>query len=82
VWIGTNDNMTSFSAKSAITPAPSRHIVFVVYPDIVLLDLVGPLQVFSHAIDPATGCNGYTCSVVSLGGGMIGRRWCGCRDVG
>ncbi|MEL7255714.1 MAG: helix-turn-helix domain-containing protein [Pseudomonadota bacterium] len=55
--------MTSHSAKP-------RHVVFVIYPDIVLLDLVGPLQVFSHALDPATGCQGYTCTVVSMAGEM------------
>ena len=46
-------------------------VVFVVYPDIVLLDLVGPLQVFSHALDPSTKNNGYQCKVVSVGGGDI-----------
>ncbi|MEM6588129.1 MAG: helix-turn-helix domain-containing protein [Pseudomonadota bacterium] len=56
--------MTSYSAKA-------RNVVFVIYPDIVLLDLVGPLQVFSHALDPDTGAPGYTCRVVSLAGGMI-----------
>lgn len=60
--------MTSFSAKPDADP---RLVVFVVYPDIVLLDLVGPLQVFSHAIDPKTGTNGYTCAVASLNGGLL-----------
>lgn len=46
-------------------------MVFVVYPDIVLLDLVGPLQVFSHALDPQTGANGYECAVISVDGGMV-----------
>ncbi len=46
-------------------------MVFVVYPDIVLLDLVGPLQVFSHAPDPLTKSNGYECVVVSVSGGLI-----------
>lgn len=55
--------MTSNSAKS-------RNVVFVIYPDIVLLDLVGPLQVFSHALDPATGQPGYNCTVVSMSGKM------------
>ncbi|MEM9500068.1 MAG: helix-turn-helix domain-containing protein [Pseudomonadota bacterium] len=41
-----------------------------VYPDIVLLDLVGPLQVFSHAQDSKTQDNGYECAVVSVGGDM------------
>lgn len=55
--------MTSNSAKS-----PPRLVVFVVYPNVVLLDLVGPLQVFSHALDTATGWNGYECMVVSPDG--------------
>lgn len=45
--------------------------MFVVYPDIVLLDLVGPLQVFSHAPDPVTQKTGYRCEVVSVDGGLI-----------
>lgn len=45
--------------------------MFVVYPDIVLLDLVGPLQVFSHAPNPLTGRNGYDCAVVSIDGSLI-----------
>ncbi|MEM6890488.1 MAG: helix-turn-helix domain-containing protein [Pseudomonadota bacterium] len=47
-----------------------RLVVFVVYPDIVLLDLVGPLQVFSHALDPVKQSNGYECAVVSVAGGL------------
>lgn len=66
-----NDKMTSFSAKIAETRAKARPVVFVVYPDIVLLDLVGPLQVFSHAPDPQTKTNGYACAVVSLNGGVV-----------
>lgn len=46
-------------------------MVFVVYPDIVLLDLVGPMQVFSHALDGETGANGYECAVVSFEGGTV-----------
>lgn len=41
-----------------------------VYPDIVLLDLVGPLQVFSHAMDPKAKGNGYECAVVSVSGDL------------
>lgn len=52
--------MTSFHAKS-------RHVVFVAYPDIVLLDLVGPLQVFTHAGDSRA----YQTHVVSHHGGRI-----------
>ncbi len=66
-----NDNMTSFSAKSRKVHDAPRLVVFVVYPDIVLLDLVGPLQVFTHALDPETGANGYDCAVTSFEGGMV-----------
>lgn len=66
-----NDKMASFSAKIAEPADKTRQVVFVVYPDIVLLDLVGPLQVFSHALDPETKANGYACAVTSVGGGMI-----------
>lgn len=58
------------------TPSSPKHdpklVVFVVYPNIVLLDLVGPLQVFSHALDPLTQSNGYECIVVSVDGGLVG----------
>lgn len=63
--------MTAKTAKSVHKLRQQKQIVFVVYPDIVLLDLVGPLQVFSHAPNPATGRNGYACSVVSVDGGPI-----------
>ena len=66
-----NDNMPSFSAKPRKTKSDPRLVVFVVYPDIVLLDLVGPLQVFSHALDPEIGANGYDCVVTSFEGGMV-----------
>lgn len=62
------------TAKTAISHTPERDpklVVFVVYPDIVLLDLVGPLQVFSHALDPVTRSNGYECIVVSVDGGLV-----------
>ena len=66
-----NDNMTSFTANSQKAPNDPRLVVFVVYRDIVLLDLVGPLQVFSHALDQETGANGYVCAVTSLSGGIV-----------
>lgn len=50
---------------------PPKRVVFVVYPDIVLLDLVGPLQVFSHAPDLHAHRNGYTCAVLSVDGGLV-----------
>ena len=63
--------MTSKTANSHSNEHTPRLVVFVVYPDIVLLDLVGPLQVFSHALDPLTQSNGYSCKVVSIDGGMV-----------
>ncbi len=63
--------MTSFSAKPPDTSEATRQVVFIVYPDIVLLDLVGPMQVFSHAIDAATQKPGYECTVASVKGGML-----------
>ncbi|ABD55498.1 GlxA family transcriptional regulator [Jannaschia sp. CCS1] len=55
--------MTSFSAKP---------VLFVVYPNCVLLDLVGPLQVFTHARETPDGANAYQTHVASKSGGMIG----------
>ena len=63
--------MTSFSAKTSVPANDPRLVVFVIYPNIVLLDLVGPLQVFSHAKDADTGENGYRCVVNSLAGGRV-----------
>lgn len=60
--------MASFSAKPVPKQCAPRLVVFIVYDNIVLLDLVGPLQVFSHAPDPATGQPGYACVVVSADG--------------
>lgn len=57
--------MTSISAK---TP---RHVVFVVYPDCVLLDLVGPLQVFTRARATPDSDTAYQTHVVSKAGGAI-----------
>lgn len=45
------------------------NVVFVVYPDIVLLDLVGPLQVFTHARRPGRARPAYQTHVVSVAGG-------------
>lgn len=59
--------MTSNTAKPLAPLRDPKRVVFVVYPNIVLLDLVGPLQVFSHAQDPLGG-NGYDCYVVSVDG--------------
>ena len=66
-----NDKMPSFTAKPLEPENTPRLVVFVVYPNIVLLDLVGPLQVFSHAMEEDTGAHGYACAIVSLAGGMV-----------
>ncbi|WP_299600053.1 DJ-1/PfpI family protein [uncultured Tateyamaria sp.] len=63
--------MTAKTAKLNSPTNDPRLVVFVVYPDVVLLDLVGPLQVFSHAPDSLTQRNGYECVVVSVDGGLI-----------
>ncbi|MEM6563862.1 MAG: GlxA family transcriptional regulator [Pseudomonadota bacterium] len=62
--------MASKTANLRIAKRQKRLVVFVVYPDIVLLDLVGPLQVFSHALDTKTKDNGYECVVVSVAGDL------------
>jgi transcriptional regulator GlxA family with amidase domain len=59
--------MTSFYAKTF----DQMNVVFIVYPDIVLLDLVGPLQVFTHARKNAQAGPAYQTHVVSFGGGPI-----------
>jgi len=58
--------MTAFYAK---TP-DQMNVVFIVYPDIVLLDLVGPLQVFTHARKNAEAGPAYKTHVVSFDGGL------------
>ena len=47
------------------------NVLFVVYPHITLLDLVGPLQVFTHARKDDQSCSAYKTNVVSLDGGRI-----------
>ncbi len=65
--------MSSFYAKiHGIPPEPTpkqMNVVFIVYPDIVLLDLVGPLQVFTHARTNAQSGPAYQTHVVSVDGG-------------
>lgn len=63
--------MNAKTARPGLENYDPRLVVFVVYPDIVLLDLVGPLQVFSHALNTSTKLNGYRCIVASVDGGMI-----------
>lgn len=57
--------MTAFYAKSP----DQMNVVFVVYPGIVLLDLAGPLQVFTHARRGAVKGPVYKTHVVSFKGG-------------
>lgn len=64
--------MTSFYAKTPMNPPVPMDVVFVVYPDIVLLDLVGPLQVFTHARRVHGANPAYRTHVVSQSGGRIG----------
>lgn len=45
------------------------NVLFIVYPDIVLLDLVGPLQVFTHARKNAQSGPAYRTHVASFDGG-------------
>jgi transcriptional regulator GlxA family with amidase domain len=68
---GMNDNMTSIYAKHAETKDDQLNVLFVVYPDIVLLDLVGPLQVFTHARRHESVAPAYSTHVVSAHGGQI-----------
>lgn len=60
--------MTSFYAKPN-APEP-MNVLFVVYPDIVLLDLAGPLQVFTHACRNADHGPAYRTHVASVAGGV------------
>lgn len=47
------------------------NVLFVVYPNIVLLDLVGPLQVFTHARKDALSDAAYQTYIVSFAGARI-----------
>ncbi|MEM7210041.1 MAG: helix-turn-helix domain-containing protein [Pseudomonadota bacterium] len=46
-------------------------MVFVIYPNIVLLDLAGPLQVFAGARHPSTNALAYSTAITSLDGGKV-----------
>ncbi|MEM9342182.1 MAG: helix-turn-helix domain-containing protein [Pseudomonadota bacterium] len=48
-----------------------RQVVFVVFPEISLLDLAGPLQVFAWARHAGTGALAYDVANVSLAGGVV-----------
>ncbi len=62
--------MPSKSAKPSITQAAPHVVVFVVYPHIKLLDLAGPLQVFSDAVNER-GEHFYESFVVSVDGTAV-----------
>ncbi|WP_254054622.1 GlxA family transcriptional regulator [Roseovarius sp. EL26] len=63
--------MPPFYANSQTAAPKQRTVVFVVYPGIVLLDLVGPLQVFTRARHNGTDLPAYVTHVVSLDGGPV-----------
>jgi transcriptional regulator GlxA family with amidase domain len=60
--------MTTFYAKPPEHESEPLNILFVVYPNIVLLDLVGPLQVFTHARKTPLSGAAYKTHVVSFDG--------------
>lgn len=63
--------MTSLSANASPDRPDPMNVVFIVYPDIVLLDLVGPLQVFTHTQRDAQAGPAYQTHVISGYGGSI-----------
>lgn len=66
-----NDNGPSFPASVPNAMSEQLNVVFIVYPNIVLLDLVGPLQVFTWARKDARSGPAYLTHVVSGEGGSI-----------
>ena len=66
-----NDNMPPFCANPPQRSSDPKTVIFVVYPGIVLLDLVGPLQVFTHAYRDGEDVPAYKTQVASLDGGPI-----------
>ncbi|MEP4195698.1 MAG: helix-turn-helix domain-containing protein [Aliishimia sp.] len=63
--------MPPFCANTPSTSSDQKTVIFVVYPGIVLLDLVGPLQVFTHAYRDGENIPAYRTYVASLDGGTI-----------
>lgn len=63
--------MTSIHAKSPLSKPQPNDVLFVIYPNIVLLDLVGPLQVFTHARKSPQSKNYYRTNVVAKKAGSI-----------
>ena len=66
-----NDNMPPFYASPTIERSAQKSVLFIVYPGIVLLDLVGPLQVFTHAHRDDDSTPAYRTYVASLDGGHV-----------
>lgn len=62
--------MPSNNAKSAKHEQRTRTVLFVVYPDIKLLDLAGPLQVFNDALSESDK-QAYRTVVASLHGASV-----------
>ena len=48
-----------------------RTVGILVFPDITLLDVTGPAEVFGRAVDPATGDPAYRVVLVSVDGGPV-----------
>ena len=63
--------MTSINAKSSNLQQSLKLVVFVVYPNFVLLDLSGPLQVFTHAQTQSRHQVAYETAIVSVEGGKV-----------
>ena len=66
-----NDNMPPYSANQTKAATDQKTVLFIVYPGIVLLDLVGPLQVFTHACRDGDDVPAYRTVVASLEGGSV-----------
>lgn len=62
--------MPSKYAKPAVSTPRPRSVVFVVYPNVKLLDLVGPLQVFNDALN-SNGKPAYSPVVASIDGAPV-----------
>ena len=63
--------MPSYYANTTNCNPNQMNVLFVVYPNIVLLDLVGPLQIFTHARKDAQPGQAYHVNIASNGGGSI-----------
>ncbi len=63
--------MPPFHANSPDPALDKPNVVFLVYPGIVMLDLVGPLHVFTRARETDTGALAYKTHIVSVSGGPV-----------